>query len=251
MIVRISAAIGLGSLWLLYGADAPTQDGIKQRVQVSNTQRIDFPSGGTLRLKNAVGVLTVEAWDREDVEITTIKSTKGDIDPRDRQKAADKLGRVHVTAVRQGNELVVTTEYPRFHIFPPPYPIGGKMSFDLEYRIKAPANARVIDERHDAGEVNIDGLRGDIDVSLLQGEIMLHLPEDGRYHINAKTDFGSVNSDFPGPDLNSREKRRPWLLGHRNESDNPGAMHSLKLRVGFGDVVILKVRTPQAPPPVT
>ena len=144
-------------------------------------------------------MLTIEAWDRFPyVEITTIKSTKGEYDAQDRDKETQRLARVKVSAERQGNDLVITTDYPRYRAFLPPHPIGGKMSFDLEYRIKAPANARIIDENHDAGEVNIDGLFGDIDVNLLQGEIMLHLPEDGQYSINARSDFGNVTSDFPG-----------------------------------------------------
>src|ERR1022692_3161649 len=117
--------------------------------------------------------------------------------------------------------------------------------FDLEYHIKAPSTARII-ASHDVGDVNIDGLVGDIQVTLLQGEIMLHLPEDGEYNINAKSQFGNVNSDFPGP-----EKRRWWLLGHRSVNENSQAAHKLTLRVGFGDIVILKTRVPAPPGPLT
>ena len=75
------------------------------------------------------------------------------------------------------------------------YPVAGRTSFDLEYRVKAPANARIIAD-HTLGEVNVDGLAGDIQVTLAQGEILLHLPEDEKYSIHAKSDFGNVSSDF-------------------------------------------------------
>jgi hypothetical protein len=213
MTIRTLAVLGFGTGCLLLAADEP-----KQKVQVTKTERMDFPSGGTLRLTKSTGVLTVEAWDRPDVEITTIKSSDN----------------VRVSAERHGDELVVTTDAPRHRRFSP---------FDPEYRIKAPRTARLI-ANHGVGDVNIDGILGDIQVTLLKGEIMLHLPEEGRYDITARSHVGNVNSDFPGP-----EKRRWWLLGHQSASENSQAAHKLNLRVGFGDIVILKTRVPAPPGP--
>jgi hypothetical protein len=244
MSTRILAAIGIGTGCLLVAADTSKQDEPKQKAQVSNTQRIEFPSGGTLRLKNSIGALTVEAWDRPEVEITTIKSTRLEYGPQDREKEMHKLDQVHVAAERHGDELIVTTDFPRYRNIPP-IPTFGKIGFNLEYHIKAPMTARIVDERHDVGEVNIDGLTSDIEVTMLQGQIMLHLPENGQYTIDARSDFGNVNSDFPGP-----EKRRRWLVGHRSVSENSQAAHKLNLKVGFGDIVLLKTRVPKAPEPL-
>lgn len=230
MTIRVLAVVGFGTSGLLLAADEP-----KQKVQVSKTERMDFPSGGALRLTKSSGVLTVEAWDRPDVEITTIKSTKAENDAREREKATHALDAVRVAAERRGDELVITT-FPRHWTF---------SRFDLEYRIKAPGAAKIIAD-HDVGDVNIDGLAGDIHVTLLQGEIMLHLPQEGRYSINARSDFGNVNSDFPGP-----EQRRWWLIGHRIASENSPAANKLDLKVGFGDIVILKTRVPTPPGPLT
>ncbi len=51
----------------------------------------------------------------------------------------------------------------------------------------------------------------DIQVNVAQGQILLHLPEEQKYDIYAKSDFGSVNSDF------SELERRNRLLGHRSD----------------------------------
>lgn len=239
----ILVATGLGTGCLLLAADAPKQNERTQKVQVRKTEHVDFPSGGTLRLKNSVGVLTVEAWDRSDVEITTIKSSKADIDAGGREKATRKLNQVNVTAERHGNELVVTTNFPRHRPFWLPYPLSGNKSFDLEYRIKVPASARIVAD-HSLGDVNIDSLFGDIQVTLAQGEILLHLPEEQKYSIHAKSSFGSVSSDFSEP-----EKRRVWLLGHQSVVENSAAPHKLNLKVGFGDIIILKARAPKSSEP--
>jgi hypothetical protein len=229
----------LGAGWLLPAADAPGKAAAEQKVEVSKTQRVDFPSGGTLRFRNSVGVLTVEAWDRPDVEITTIKSTKVEVDARDRDRATHDLERINVATELHGNELVVSTSFPAHRPFGIFYPLSGQTNFDLEYRIKAPANARLIAD-HTLGQVNIDGLVGDIQVNLAQGEILVHLPEGEKYSIRAKSDFGNVNSDF------SDEKRTKWLLGHRSTDESSGA-HKLDLKVGFGDIVILKINVPKSP----
>lgn len=214
----------------------------RERVQVSKTEHIDFPAGGILRLKNSVGELTVEGWDRPDVEITTVKSTKVEYPPQEREKAVQELDRVHVTAQHNGDELVITTDFPGNRAL---MCLSGGASFYLDYRIKVPVSTRLIAE-HDVGEVHVVDLTGDIQVAVSHGEITLGLPEAGRYDINAKSNFGSVVSDFPG-----QEKRRFWLIGHRIEKEDSQAAHKLNLKVGYGDIIILKTRVPKMPGPLS
>jgi hypothetical protein len=235
MMTRISAVLGFGATCLLFSADQP-----REKVQVSKTERMDFPPGGTLRLTNSIGVLTVEAWDRPDVEITSIRSTKGEYNAGEREKATHQLDKVSLAVERRGDELVITTTFPRYGTFPPSYPLAGEANLDVEYRIKVPSTARLI-ANHDVGDVNVDGLVGDMQVTLLQGQILLHLPEEGQYDIHAKSDCGNVNSDFPG------QKKRAWFLTQRAASEDSPAAHKLNLKVVFGDILILKTRVPRPP----
>lgn len=62
------ALIGLGISCMVLADDES-----QHFVQVTKTERLDFPSGGLLRLKNSIGQVTVEGWDRPDVELTTTK----------------------------------------------------------------------------------------------------------------------------------------------------------------------------------
>jgi len=241
MMMRILAMIGFGTVCPLFAADQPKQaEEPKEKVQVSKTERMDFPAGGTIRLTNSLGVLTVEAWDRPDVEITTIKSTQGVYSASEREKGTRQLDKVNIATERHGDELVITTTFPRYGIFPISYPLTGDPNLDVEYRIKAPSTARLI-AHHTAGEVNVDGLVGDITVTVVQGQILLHLPEDRQYEIHAKSDSGNVNSDFPG------EKKRTWWLSQRAASEASAAAPKLNLKVVFGDILIQKIRTPQPP----
>jgi hypothetical protein len=241
MVTRVLAVLGFGATCLLFAADQPKQAGQpKVKVQVSKTDRMDFPSGGALRITNSIGVLTVEAWDRPDVEITTIKSTKGEYDAGKRERATHDLDKVQIAAERRGDELVITTTFSRYGVLPLSYPLAGAPKLDVEYHIKAPSTARLIAD-HDVGDVNVDGLVSDINVTLRQGTILLHLPELRQYAIHAKSDCGNVNSDFPG------QKRRTWWLTQRAANEDSPGTPKLNLKVVFGDILILKTRVPKPP----
>jgi hypothetical protein len=236
MLLRLPI-IGLGASCLLL---AVTQLG--QKVEISKTDRVDFPPGGVLRLTNSIGFLTVEGWDNPQVEVTTVKTTKRAVPMGEREKASAELDKVRVTVERRGDGVLIATDFPRHRVWPPPAPWGHPASFDLEYHIRAPRNARLVVANHDVGEVHVDDWTGDIDVTLLQGEILLHLPEEGKYAIDARSDYGNVNCDFPG-----EEKRTRWLAGHWWWSENSTGTHKLNLKVGYGDVVILKTQVPAEP----
>ena len=227
MIRRLAVIFGMSCL--LFADDEP-----RQKVQAAHTERVDFPSGGLLRLKNSVGEVTVEGWERPDVEIATVKSTKVALASGDRAKASHQLDQVRISVQRQGDELIVVTEFPRHRGLPP--------SFDLDYKISAPMNATLAVD-HGAGEVHVDNLTSDIHVTVRNGGITLQLPQEGQYGIDAKSDFGGVTSDFPG-----HEKRTRWLLGHQFVQ-GASAIHNLYLRVGFGDITIMKIPRPPTPTP--
>jgi hypothetical protein len=217
--MRMRLLIALCTAGLAVLADEP-----QVKPDASKTHRLDFPAGGTLRLEKSLGTLTIEGWERPDMEITTT--------------APDK---VRISTESRGNEVIVRTASPHRRI--PRNPLIGGSNFTVEYNIKVPSTAKLV-VHHQVGQVNVDNLSADVDATLMQGEILLRLPQDGRYVINASSDDGSVNSDFPG-----KERRRRWFLGHRfiNQAEAP---HKLNLVVRFGDIVILKIQEPKEPPPL-
>jgi hypothetical protein len=207
----------------------------KEKVQVEHTERADFPSGGLLRLENSVGEVTVEGWERPDVEITTIKSV---YTSQNREKASHDLEKVRISVERRGDELVIATNFPGLRLASP-----LRAATSVAYNIKAPMNARLA-VSHDTGEVHVENLTSDIHVTVQNGGMTLHLPQEGPYDIDARTDLGDVISDFPG-----HKKRKPWLLGYQFVQGTPAA-HKLYLRAGYGDIMILKIQKPSTPGPL-
>jgi hypothetical protein len=221
----------------------PADKDVRQKVQVTTTERMDFALDGTLRLQNSIGELTVEGWERPQVEVTVTKSTQEAYDQRERENATKELDRVSVKTERRGDELIIVTAI-RHRSFPPTLPWRRATHIDLEYHIKAPSNTRLI-VNHNTGEVHVDNLSGDIDAKVLGGAITLSLPPEGQYDIDAKSNFGDITSDFSG-----LKQRRPWKVGHQFVQDTPAAPHKLHLRIGFGDIVILKMERSPIPAPL-
>jgi len=231
----IRTLIGLlGAAALLFAAATES----KQKAVVSNTQHLDFPAGGLLRMVHSTGDVTIEAWDQPGIEITTIKSTKEDYDAKDREKAAAEFQKIEISSERKGDELVVTTKFPHLAL-PPPTPWGVAVNFDLEYHIKLPGNARIAMDHVD-GNIDIEDISGEIQVKAKQGLILLHFPEDRKLAIDAKSGAGAVNSDFPG----SQRLAGLFFTGHQFVGDASGAAQKLSLRIRYGDIVILKENTP-------
>ena len=228
-------AIGLCLTCLLLGDDTELQ-----KVQVSKTEKVDFPAAGTLRLQNSTGELTIEGWDQAGVEITTIKSAK---------TAARDLDRVQISTKRNGDELVITTDFPHHRAFPYVTPLQTVTNFDLEYHIKVPRNAKLI-VKHQDGDVHIDDVAGNIQVTARQGLISVRLTGEMPPSIDARSDLGSVNSDFSGGPT-AKDTRHPWPFGHQFVEGTSTAPQNLHLNIGFGDIVILKAHSPQAPRPVS
>jgi len=75
------------------------------------------------------------------------------------------------------------------------------------------------------------------DVRVAAGTITLSLAPEAHYDIDARSRVGSVFSDFPG-----NERTRLWFFNHQFAEHPSGAAEKLYLRIGFGDIVLLKKR---------
>jgi len=266
-----AALIGLGICRLLGAEDPVAGNRGPQKVQVTNTERSDFPSGGTLHLKNSIGELTIEGWDQTGMEMTTIKSSKIAVEGPERDKAVKLLDRVKIATERKGDEVTISTDFPKHSKIARPF--LGKTDFDLEYRIKVPRNARLTIDQ-DMGEVHIDNIGGEIHATDSMGLITVRVP-DGQYAIDARSKLGAVESDFPGNEKTKKWFGHTFLSGTGTERPSPGpenlaspaapgsavpqnvppklaiaptATQKMFLRIGYGDIIIVRMHQP--PPPV-
>jgi hypothetical protein len=183
-------------------------------TRVTKTETIPFTGSGTLRFEASNGEMHIQAWDRPEIEITLSKST---YNPKDRRFLDD----VHIQADRHDNDVVVSILAPKHK------------DIQLSYEIHAPANiALAID--HKKGGVYVTGIAGDIQAHVRDGQITLRVPADATYAINAKSRIGTVYSDFEGA-----TEKHTMLFGEAFTKPT-GSAKKLDLKIGFGDILILK-----------
>ena len=227
---------------LVFGLQLFAEDGLKQPVQVTTTDRVNFAPGGVIRLNIGSSNLFVEAWDRPEVEIATTKSTWHAHGPNRQDEAASCLDKVRVVTNRpSATELAISTTVPSGNFFAHPW--GVKCGATVEQHIQAPRDSKLV-IHHGAGYVMVSRISGEIEVDSRSGDIVLMLPDPGPYSIDAKSKFGSVSSDFAG--TAHREK----LIGEQFASASQPQSRRIHLRIGFGGIAILEVpSTPEAPIP--
>ena len=193
-----------------------------QPVRVSTTQHFDFALGGTIRMKDSFGSLTVEGWDQPGVELTVVKSLH--FGSESGQKGTQHLDAIRVAAERgSGTELTISTSRPK-----------RILNVTLEYRIRAPRGSHFV-INHGSGDVSLTGMTGDIEVTSRRGDIVLMLPELASYSIDAHTRFGLVTSDL------AAAARRKLSPGENLTQGGTAASHRLVVRVRYGGIAIKEV----------
>ena len=208
----------------LFAAEPP-----RQRPQYTTTERFNFAPGGTIRLIETRGNVSVEGWDRPEVEIAVTRSMRG-LDSKDkRDRAVKELQAVQVKVEhRSPTEAVVTTRMPK-RGFIAGWPAAA---IDLDYVVHVPRESHVT-IRHRDGMVLLTDVAGEIDASARAGDIVAMLPNPGPYAIDARSKFGTVTSDFG-------DVRQRHLVGQSFAATS--GTHRVRLRTGIGGISIQEIR---------
>jgi hypothetical protein len=210
-------------------------------VQVTNTERMNFAPGGTIRLGDSYGELNIEGWDQPEVEITVIKTSPYDYDE---SKAIKHVNAVQVMTKRLSeNELVISTTLETYDGL---LSSTAKTKGDvwIQYQIRAPHNTNLV-IHHGNGTVHVTDIAGDIEAHGSRGDIVMMLRDLESYSIDAKTDFGTVVTDHPG-----NSHRTFFLIGRTfNTGKTPGS-HRIYARMGYGGITV-KTLQPEAYGPST
>lgn len=214
---------------------ASGEGGIKQPPQKTATERVNFAPGGTIHIDGSYGNLSVDGWDRPEVEVTVIKSLPYGYKAKRSDQGAADLDRVRIVAEHKSPpELTISTELPaRKHAWMPPFTRHTTGGVGVEYEIHVPRDSRLA-IHHGTGSVSVNDVAGDIDASVGRGDILLWL-RLGSYSLDARTKFGIVSSDLEG---NAHNRH---LIGESFTQVNPPPSHRLHLRMGFGGITLKEI----------
>jgi hypothetical protein len=237
----------LGTALPLLQAEAPEAKGPKQSFEVTSTERVNFLPGGTIRLVNSYGYLTVEGWDEPEVEVTVTKSTDHFFDPAEKQQAERRFDQVRVVTERRSDkELAISTILPaRNRLFRSVLPLdriiltkplvpNNRRGVMVEYKVLVPRDSRLV-VRHDTGYVWVSDVTGDIDVNSRTGDMIVMLPDTVPYSVDARTRLGSVSSDATG------KGQYRFVAGTHFAYANQTPSRRVSLRTGCGSITIKSV----------
>lgn len=177
-----------------------------------------FASGGTFVLENVNGSVSVDGWNKEEIEVRAVKLSGGD---------PDDLDRVQIDVEECSQELAVRTKYPNdagvavsveYHIYVP-YRIllGGVKTVNGSVLVRGVdgtgtlrsvnGNVEVLDsagrfsEHTTNGNVRMELRRledgGPMDIETVNGSIALGLPADAHADLRVLSFNGDFQSELP------------------------------------------------------
>ena len=213
--------------------------GNKKMFAVTTTQQATFQPGGTIHFNRSYGYLSIEGWDRPEVEITVTKSLADLYDAKGQAEATKRVNTVQVTAERRSDtDLEITTTVPHYSRWT--HPLGSTGGVMVEYQVHVPRDSKLVIQ-HGAGDVLVSSVANDIEADVHSGDIVVLLPETVQYAIDAKSKVGTVSSDIDG------DFHRGHLVGIRYAHTAAAPSHKLTLRVGVGGITIKSSVSPASP----
>jgi len=170
----------------------------------AHTDARDFVAGGYLHVRLGVGDIHVKRGDSAKIRLEyTVKSRR-----------ESNVKKAHVDFDIRGNDATI-----EFHA-----PTGGNTQFDVELEIPQSTN---LDVHAKVGDITVDSIEGDKDLSLGVGDIRVATEPSGYRLVNASTGIGDVNGDGYG-------ETSGWL-GKTLRYHGDGKFE-LRAHVGVGDI---------------
>jgi hypothetical protein len=208
----------------------PAAEPIQRPMQVTSTDHVSLAPGGTVRFDKSFGDLYVEGWDQPQVEMVLIKTFENYDPPKN---PAERLEQVKFTTKQPSpNEVEIGTTIPSRSFFR--HPFGGKGPVNVRYELRVPRDTHLV-IHHGGGNILIGDVRGSIEATNREGDIVLMLPYPGPYSIDARSKMGTVTSDFDG------KAHVRHFIGESFSGAGADSPRKIFLRVGFGGITIKEV----------
>ena len=153
------------------------------REQIEETR--PFEAGGTFRLENVNGTVTIESWDQDSVYIEAEKAANSE----------DALESIEVEIDGEGDWVEVKTRLPRSRSF---FGSGGK----VDYFVKIPTRAKIQVETVN-GKLQVDGIEGQVRASTVNGSVHIF---DVSGEVESSTVNGSIEATYLDVDTDGRHR---------------------------------------------
>lgn len=169
-----------------------------------------------VRFEFPVGELHVKATDGDEVRVEMqVRCRRGST-----ENCMDKTRRLRLEHTNEGGQLRIKVEgYPKF----------DTRGFTLEALVLVPRSLR-LDLDMGVGELQVDGMSGDLDVELGVGEATILAPRDAVRAVNVDVGIGDASLRTNGHRASSR-----GFLGREVKWSEGAGTSRIELSVGVGE----------------
>ena len=152
-------------------------------------QSYPLKSGGTLEVENTNGGVTVEAWDRAEVQVDAVKKIKA----ASNEKAEEIAKQIKIDVQQSAGRIHIETQMPKSGTGIMDWLTGNEANANVTYKIKAPRDVvaklvstngglRLVGTR---GRADLETVNGGVTVERTEGEVRVETTNGGITVINA------------------------------------------------------------------
>ena len=195
--IPVLAILALTATWT--AAQAET---LKETFQ----KTYPLKAGGELEVHNKNGGITVEAWDRAEVQVVAIKQVK----TSGNERAREAMKNLRIDVKPSAGSLYIETRFPKEGDGFFDWLTGDNINYSVNYKIKAPR--QLVAELHSTnggvrlvgtrGRANLQTTNGGVTVEQAQGEIRMRSTNGGLTVVDAagtldgSTTNGGINAEL-------------------------------------------------------
>lgn len=183
------------ALALAWTSPARAAETVKETFQKSYA----LQAGGELSVENRNGGITVEAWDRNEVQVIAIKQAKAE----STERAREALKKITIDVQPSAGAVRIATRLPKEGDGFFDWLSGNNVNMSVTYKIKAPRQL-VADLESTNGGVRLVGTRGRADLTTtnggvsvedVQGNLRLRSTNGGLTVVNASGTLDGVTTN--------------------------------------------------------
>jgi hypothetical protein len=174
ILVLLTVLIVLVFFLGLNPVEASAQSKVKHEERFAKTESL--ARDGKVEIRNISGDVEVKTWDRDEVKIDALKTSKAS----SMEKAKEYATKVKIVVTRENGVLKVETKYPK--------PSIKNLSVSVNYKVMIPSQAS-IKARSISGDVTLENIGGKAAAETKSGDVTVEGAQNGA---NAETVSGDV-----------------------------------------------------------
>lgn len=156
-------AILAGLFFLMLMGFYPAESRIREKYEEKFERTVKLAKGGHVSLINISGSIEVKSWNKDEVKIDALKTSRASSLSQAKENAAE----VKIVVQKEGDTLRIKTEYPKRR--------GSRrrrLSVSVHYNLWVPSKASVrIDST--SGSVEMENIGGEVKVNVTSGSVTI------------------------------------------------------------------------------